>query len=91
MYGTIYGTHRHRHRTDTGHRTYTDVLIFLTYCTFDLNSPPLHWGQIPRNPWWANHHISYLVALTSLMFELVNTTIKYAMAPLEVGPEFAPN
>jgi hypothetical protein len=30
-------------------------------------------------------------ALTSLMSELVNATIKYAMAPLEVGPEFAFN
>ncbi len=30
------------------------------------------------------------VALTSLMSELVNATIKYVIAPLEVGPEFAP-
>jgi hypothetical protein len=32
-----------------------------------------------------------MVAVTSLMRELVNATIKYGMAPLEVGPEFAPN
>jgi hypothetical protein len=25
------------------------------------------------------------------MFELVLATMKYVMAPLEVGPEFAPN
>ncbi len=31
-----------------------------------------------------------MVALTSLMPELVNATIKYAVTPLEVGPEFAP-
>jgi hypothetical protein len=32
-----------------------------------------------------------MVALTSSMIELVNATIKHAMAPLEVGPEFALN
>jgi hypothetical protein len=32
-----------------------------------------------------------MVALTGLMSELVNATIKYVIAPLEVGPEFAPN
>jgi hypothetical protein len=32
-----------------------------------------------------------MVALTSSMIELVNATIKYAMALLEVGPEFALN
>jgi hypothetical protein len=29
-----------------------------------------------------------MVALTSAMIELVDATIKYAVAPLEVGPEF---
>jgi hypothetical protein len=33
----------------------------------------------------------FMVALTSLMSELVNATIKFGMAPLEVGPEFAAN
>jgi hypothetical protein len=32
-----------------------------------------------------------MVALTSSTIELVNANIKYAMAPLEVGPEFALN
>jgi hypothetical protein len=32
-----------------------------------------------------------MVALTSSMIELVNATIKYTVAPLEVGPEFALN
>jgi hypothetical protein len=31
------------------------------------------------------------VALTSLMSELINATLKFVMAPLEVGPEFAAN
>ena len=61
-----------------------------TYCTFDLNSPPLNWGQIYHNPWWANQH-NFMVAWTSLMCELVHATIKYGIAPLEAGPEFAPN
>ena len=30
------------------------------YCTIDLNSPPLNWGQFHRDPWWANHHILWL-------------------------------
>jgi hypothetical protein len=30
-------------------------------------------------------------ALTSLMSELVNATIKFGMASLEIGPEFAAN
>jgi hypothetical protein len=29
-----------------------------------------------------------MAALSSLMRELVNATIKYVVAPLEVGPEF---
>ncbi len=33
----------------------------------------------------------FMVALTSSMIELVNATIKYTVAPLEVGPEFALN
>ena len=33
----------------------------------------------------------HLLCITYLMFELVNTTIKYVMAPMEVGPGFAPN
>ncbi len=33
----------------------------------------------------------FMVELTSSMIELVNATIKYAVAPLEVGPEFALN
>jgi hypothetical protein len=33
----------------------------------------------------------FMVELTSSMIEQVNATIKYAMAPLEVGPEFAFN
>jgi hypothetical protein len=33
----------------------------------------------------------FMIALTSSMIELVNATIKYAMAPLEVGPELALN
>jgi hypothetical protein len=32
-----------------------------------------------------------MIALKCSMIELVNATIKYAMAPLEVGPEFALN
>ena len=32
-----------------------------------------------------------MVARTSLMSELVLATIKFGMAPLEVGPEFAAN
>jgi hypothetical protein len=32
-----------------------------------------------------------MVARTSLMCELVLATIGYVMAPLEVGPDFAPN
>jgi hypothetical protein len=32
-----------------------------------------------------------MVALTSLMSELVNATIEFGMALLEVGPEFAAN
>jgi hypothetical protein len=32
-----------------------------------------------------------MVVLTSLMSEVVNATLKFAMAPLEVGPEFAAN
>jgi hypothetical protein len=32
---------------------------------------------------------NFMVALTSLMSELVNATIKFGMAPLELGPEFA--
>ena len=32
-----------------------------------------------------------MVALTSLMCELVNAIIKIVMAPQEVGPEFALN
>jgi hypothetical protein len=32
-----------------------------------------------------------MVALTNLMSELVNATIKFGMAPLEVGTEFAAN
>jgi hypothetical protein len=34
---------------------------------------------------------NFMVALTSLMSELVNATIKFVMVPLEVGPEFAAN
>jgi hypothetical protein len=33
----------------------------------------------------------FMVALTNLWSELVNTIIKKGMAPLEGGPEFAPN
>jgi hypothetical protein len=33
----------------------------------------------------------FMVALTSSMIELVNATIKYTIAPQEVGPEFALN
>ena len=33
----------------------------------------------------------FMVLLTSLMVELVHETIKYGLAPSEVGPEFAPN
>jgi hypothetical protein len=32
-----------------------------------------------------------MIALTSLMSELVNATIQFGMAPLDVGPEFAAN
>jgi hypothetical protein len=32
-----------------------------------------------------------MVAGTSSMIELVNAIIKYGIAPLGVGPEFAPN
>jgi hypothetical protein len=32
-----------------------------------------------------------MVARTSSMIELVLPIIKYGLAPLEVGPEFAPN
>jgi hypothetical protein len=32
-----------------------------------------------------------MAALTSSVIEVVNATMKYAMALLEVGPEFAPN
>jgi hypothetical protein len=32
-----------------------------------------------------------MAALTSLMSELVIATIKFGMAPLDVGPEFAAN
>jgi hypothetical protein len=32
-----------------------------------------------------------MAALTNSVIELVNATMKYAMALLEVGPEFAPN
>ncbi len=34
---------------------------------------------------------NFMVALTSLMSELVNATLKFVMAPLEVGPELAAN
>jgi hypothetical protein len=34
---------------------------------------------------------NFIVELTNLMSELVNATIKFVMAPLEVDPEFAPN
>ncbi len=33
----------------------------------------------------------FMVALASPVIELVNATIKYAVAPLEIGPEFAFN
>ncbi len=33
----------------------------------------------------------FMVALTNLWSELVNRIIKKVMAPLEGGPEFAPN
>jgi hypothetical protein len=33
----------------------------------------------------------FTVATTSSMIELVLATIKYGVAPLEVGPDFAPN
>jgi hypothetical protein len=32
-----------------------------------------------------------MVAPTSLVIELVGATIKFGMAPLELGPEFAAN
>jgi hypothetical protein len=35
--------------------------------------------------------IYFIVGRTSSMIELVLPIVKYAMAPLEVGPEFAPN
>ncbi len=34
---------------------------------------------------------NFMVARTSLMSELVLATIKFGMAPLEVGPEFVDN
>jgi hypothetical protein len=34
---------------------------------------------------------NFMVALTSLMSEVVNATLKFVMAPLEVGPELAAN
>jgi hypothetical protein len=34
---------------------------------------------------------NFKIALTSLMSELVNATLKFVMAPLQVGPEFAAN
>jgi hypothetical protein len=34
---------------------------------------------------------NFMVAPTSLVIELVGVTIKFGMAPLEVGPEFAAN
>ena len=53
----------------------------LTYPKLGINSPqPL--VHKPTN---------FMVSLTSLMSELVNATIKFDMAPLEVGPEFAAN
>ncbi len=36
-------------------------------------------------------NVTVMVALNSLMSELVNATIKFGMAPLEVGPELAAN
>jgi hypothetical protein len=33
----------------------------------------------------------FMVAPTSLVIKLVGATIKFGMAPLEVGPEFAAN
>ncbi len=56
---------------------------------FDLNLPSPNWGQIHRDPWWANTY--FLAASTSLMSELVHATIQFIVAPLEVGPEFAPS
>jgi hypothetical protein len=38
-----------------------------------------------------NQPTIFMVALANLWSELVNTIIKKVMAPLEGGPEFAPN
>ena len=65
------------------------VNLCASYRTIDLNWPPPNWGQIHRDPQWANQ--PNLVALTSSTIELVNATIKYDMAPLKVGSEFALN
>jgi hypothetical protein len=64
--------------------------FWMACCTFDLNLPTPKRVQIHRDPWCTNHQIFWL-QWPSLMSELVLLTIKFGMAPLEVGPEFAAN
>ncbi len=55
--------------------------------------PQFTYPELGANlPWLLVHEpTNFMVALTNLMSELVNAAIKFVMAPLEVGPEFAPN
>jgi hypothetical protein len=47
-------------------------------------------GAIPLGP-LIHQPTKFMVVRTSLMSELVLATIKFGMASLEVGPEFAAN
>jgi hypothetical protein len=68
----------------------TTPRMSMIYCTSDLNLPSLKLGV--NSPQLLVCKPTYvMVALTSLMSEQVNATIKYVIAPLEVGHEFSPN
>ena len=48
-------------------------------------------GKFTVTPGGLTQLILWLHWLPSSMIELVNSTMKHGMAPLEVGPGFAPN
>ncbi len=54
-----------------------------------IYDPPIG-GKFTETSWGESTNL-FMVALTSSSSELVNATIKKVMAPLEVGPEIAPN
>jgi hypothetical protein len=66
-------------------RKYEYLLLYVwpqfTNPKFRANSGPTSNGAKPF----------FMVSCTSLMVELVHETIKYGLAPLEVGTEFALN